>query len=700
MKFSKLGYKKNSKDKNNPYNLINSNRITMADVLHPLLGVSDLGDMRIMYPGEEHEFRGSKVLEVPMKGFNKLRGGMKKYQPGGQWDNNSEINYNFPKVPIIIPKKQQTITQTTIGPERYKSYYDLKQEEIKRQKYYKEQGYDEKGNPKLLTKIAENKTLNKFINNVSVPIEAAMYLEGAGEVYQLAKPLLKQAGKYLTEKTILKDAYKLNPLANKEAPLNVLYHNSNSPSLVFEDVDLLRTGKSQLKKRHSNLPELDKPSGFYTTDNPNSVFMGGSQTYAMDIPANSKVYDMKSLGRTTDRISKSELLDLQKQGYDVIKGRNMIGLDEFIPLNKSKLLNFRNLGERVKDGSQTFEKGFYKTETPNWLKGYKPIKKIGGIQKFQPGGGLFTPENIIETTNQGASEGLYNPQNLYKKPAPSPVEFDFNQFDYSYIPLLADTALNSIATTIDNKRKENYRNSNLANPFNYLPQNNAVGEQRYGISSYQEGGEFDNSQYDAEEEQYLWDEEDPVQQVQQDEQEQVESPEEKVVEEQPIINDMQFDFEQPDTDEFGQTLIDVPSVGRVATPIPPTVYDGGDREIEALNFLTNKGLAPHVAAGIVGNLIQESSLNPNAVGDGGKAYGIAQWYPDRRTNLQDNSFAGQLEFLFNEASQRGDIEKINKSTTPEEAAFLFAKHFERPKNIEQSRMSNASRVYQKYINSK
>lgn len=45
---------------------IGSNRITMKGVDYPVIGVSDTGDTRLMYPGEEHQFKGKKVTEFPM----------------------------------------------------------------------------------------------------------------------------------------------------------------------------------------------------------------------------------------------------------------------------------------------------------------------------------------------------------------------------------------------------------------------------------------------------------------------------------------------------------------------------------------------------------------------------------------------------------------------------------------------------------
>lgn len=65
-KVSNTGYKKNSKDKNNDYNIIPTNRITMKNVDFPVLGISDKNDIRVMYPGEEHLFNGDFVTEYPM----------------------------------------------------------------------------------------------------------------------------------------------------------------------------------------------------------------------------------------------------------------------------------------------------------------------------------------------------------------------------------------------------------------------------------------------------------------------------------------------------------------------------------------------------------------------------------------------------------------------------------------------------------
>jgi len=51
-----------------PYEIteINSNVITMHGVSYPLLGISDVGDVKIMKPNENYIFKGKKVIEYPL----------------------------------------------------------------------------------------------------------------------------------------------------------------------------------------------------------------------------------------------------------------------------------------------------------------------------------------------------------------------------------------------------------------------------------------------------------------------------------------------------------------------------------------------------------------------------------------------------------------------------------------------------------
>ena len=73
------GYKKNSPDKDRPYNVIPSGDITMENVEFPVLGIDNLGNEKVMQPGEkEINFPGDIVLEFPMLG-NSLKNKSKTY---------------------------------------------------------------------------------------------------------------------------------------------------------------------------------------------------------------------------------------------------------------------------------------------------------------------------------------------------------------------------------------------------------------------------------------------------------------------------------------------------------------------------------------------------------------------------------------------------------------------------------------------
>lgn len=110
---------------------------------------------------------------------------------------------------------------------------------------------------------------------------------------------------------------------------------------------------------------------------------------------------------------------------------------------------------------------------------------------------------------------------------------------------------------------------------------------------------------------------------------------------------------------------------------------------EAMAFFQAKGWTKEQAAGIVGNLQAESGANmkTDSVGDGGKAYGIAQWHPDRQAKfqqvygkpIQQAGFKEQLEFvnweLNNNEKRAGDVLRATK--TPEEAAAAVDKYYER-----------------------
>ncbi|WP_151743010.1 MULTISPECIES: phage tail tip lysozyme [unclassified Acinetobacter] len=134
---------------------------------------------------------------------------------------------------------------------------------------------------------------------------------------------------------------------------------------------------------------------------------------------------------------------------------------------------------------------------------------------------------------------------------------------------------------------------------------------------------------------------------------------------------------------------------------------------EAFKFFTDKGWSKEQAAGIVANLQHESNFNTKAVGDGGKAVGIAQWHPDRQANfkkafgknLKDASFQEQLEFIHYEmtkGTEQNAGAKLKEAKTASEAGAVVSKYYERPllRDIEANkRADSANKVLKEAIDS-
>jgi hypothetical protein len=108
-----------------------------------------------------------------------------------------------------------------------------------------------------------------------------------------------------------------------------------------------------------------------------------------------------------------------------------------------------------------------------------------------------------------------------------------------------------------------------------------------------------------------------------------------------------------------------------------------------MKFFMSAGYSKEQAAGIVGNLQVESGkdLNTTAVGDGGKAKGIAQWHPDRQATFKNvmgkdvmsATLEEQLKFvdyeLKNTEKSAGD--KLRAASTAAQAAQIVDSMYER-----------------------
>lgn len=117
-----------------------------------------------------------------------------------------------------------------------------------------------------------------------------------------------------------------------------------------------------------------------------------------------------------------------------------------------------------------------------------------------------------------------------------------------------------------------------------------------------------------------------------------------------------------------------------------------DLKKTTIDYFVGQGWSRAAATGIAANIAKESQFDHTAVGDGGKAYGIAQWHPDRQaafkewsgkdirmSNLQD-----QLGFIQHELTNGRDVqakragEKLRAETDPYNAGVIFSGLYERP----------------------
>ena len=118
------------------------------------------------------------------------------------------------------------------------------------------------------------------------------------------------------------------------------------------------------------------------------------------------------------------------------------------------------------------------------------------------------------------------------------------------------------------------------------------------------------------------------------------------------------------------------------------------------------GLSQAQAAGAVGNLQAESGANIPSwgpTGDQGTAHGAAQWRDDRFEGLQKYAADHGLDYRSTEAqqgfmrseylgSERPAYDRLLSATTPQEAAGVVNRYYERSADNSGTREANARRI--------
>lgn len=119
--------------------------------------------------------------------------------------------------------------------------------------------------------------------------------------------------------------------------------------------------------------------------------------------------------------------------------------------------------------------------------------------------------------------------------------------------------------------------------------------------------------------------------------------------------------------------------------------NGKNKASQAIDFFVSKGYSADEAKAITANLQGESSFDEKAVGDGGKAYGLAQWHPDRQAqfrklfnkDIRAATFQEQLEFVDWELrnTHQKALREMRKARTLSDKTGAITRHYEIPADI-------------------
>ena len=148
----------------------------------------------------------------------------------------------------------------------------------------------------------------------------------------------------------------------------------------------------------------------------------------------------------------------------------------------------------------------------------------------------------------------------------------------------------------------------------------------------------------------------------------------------------------------------VSSGGESVTPAT-NLKGTNEKAIYLMKRLQNElNLTKEQAAGVAGNIAQESGFNPHGKpGDRGVALGIAQWHPDRRRgiDLTKMSYEDQVSYLIKELQTErtfntyGGLNKLRQLKTASEAAAFIDKAYERSSGEHRKQRQSYAEAYAK-----
>ena len=361
--------------------------ITMQGVPYPVYGVGSNGQEQMMYPGQEYNFGGaSYVDEYPiMQGGGWSGGGLSRSNLAMMSALNKDIKDQKAR------DAQVTISQYTPKPG------DQQRMNANKDAYRKEQG-------KFLNRLADNQHMQAAGKNLPGAAEFALDVMTAGEAgvaLKAAKPLLKAAGKYLTQKTPLRYASKFNPYALTD---NMLFNKEGVVNRQMFGDEAFENFKQYGPTTRPNVSQYDQMMEFIKA--PKSDVISGS----------GEVFQVaKTMEDGAFKYPYFQEGNLWYTGQQRNNLANQLGTERIITTPKSDiwfapagegtvmhgddlsqgLINSYSKGRRVLiPGSEYAKPSKYSVFEPHWWKGYKQVQEEGGqISMMANGGYTVTRSN-------------------------------------------------------------------------------------------------------------------------------------------------------------------------------------------------------------------------------------------------------------------------------------------------------------------
>ena len=131
-----------------------------------------------------------------------------------------------------------------------------------------------------------------------------------------------------------------------------------------------------------------------------------------------------------------------------------------------------------------------------------------------------------------------------------------------------------------------------------------------------------------------------------------------------------------------------------------------NKQAQAIQYFESQGFSRNSAIGMAANIARESTFNPHATGDNGKAYGIGQWHPDRQANfarvmglpIQASSYQQQLAFYAYEVKHNKRLMgMLSQNPNAGAAAMAVSMLQERPADRE-GEMQKRALIAQSMVN--